>query len=154
MVSQKECVYNAVQSAIKEGLTGKDIAKFAVEQVAEDLMSGECAHKQGPLPEDEAKRYAVGLVGNWLKKDTRINATGLKYEPGEKRGPQLKDPTLKDLVANLKSLKVHKADETLIARVEEAVSARKALIAEQKGAAKVRPIEEVMADLAAKGIAV
>lgn len=154
-MNQKETVFNAFQAATAEGLTGAEHTAFVVDQIACDLTSGECVHSKGPITDEkEARKYAGALLSNWKKKDERLSG-GIKYEPVTRRGPQVKDNLLKQLTGNLKSLKAHGVEDmSLITRVESAIETRKAEIAAAKGIAKVQPIEDAMAELAALGIAV
>ena len=154
-MNQKETVFNAFQGATNEGLTGTAHTAFVIDQIACDLTSGECAHSKGPITDEkEARKYAGALLSNWKKKDTRLSG-GVAYVPATPRGPQVKDGLLKQLNGNLKSLKAHGVEDMdLITRVEAAIATRREELAAAKGIAKVQPIEDAMAELAALGIAV
>ena len=153
MMKQKDGVFAALQAASEQGLEGDQAIDFAVEQVKQGLMSGEIAHSKGQLDEKSARSYAGSLVSNWRKKDERLNG-GVKYVPETKRGPQVKDETLKTLMTNLKSLKANNADADLIARVEAAIEARRSEVQATKAAAKVQSMDETLASLQALGIAI
>lgn len=153
MVKQKDAVFTAFQIAIEQGLEGTVARDFAVEQVKAGLMAGEIEHSKGALDEKTAQSYARSLVSNWTKKDERLNG-GAKYVPATKRGPQVKDETLKALQTNLKSLKANNADPELIARVEAAMEERRAHLAAEKAQSKVQSLDETLASLQALGISV
>lgn len=153
MMKQKEAVFAAITLATTQGLEGDSAHDFAVEQVKLGLMSGEVEHSKGNLDEKSAKSYAGSLISNWKKKDTRLNG-GLKYEPSTKRGPQVKDERLKELNDNLKALKAHSADMTIVSRVETAIEARRAELNAEKSASKVQSLDDTFASLAALGIEV
>lgn len=153
MMKQKDAVFAAITLAQTNGLEGDAAHNFAVEQVKLGLMSGEVEHSKGQLDEKGARSYAGSLISNWKKKDKRLNG-GVDYTPSTKRGPQVKDERLKELNGNLKALRAHGADMTIISRVESAIEARREELQAEKSASKVQSIEDTFASLAALGIEV
>jgi len=151
MMKQKDAVFAAITLAATNGLEGDSAHDFAVEQVKIGLMTGEVEHSKGQLDEKAAKSYAGSLISNWKKKDKRLNG-GVDYTPTTKRGPQVKDERLKELNDNLKALKAHSADMTIITRVESAIEARRAELSAEKAASKVQSLDETLASLQALGI--
>lgn len=154
-MKQKDAVFAAFNAGQQQGLEGEALKSFAAEQIKQGLMSGEVSHKEGPVT-DEAKatKYAKSLISNWTKKDERLT-NGVKYVPATRRGPQVKDETLKKLNESLKSLKVHSPDNmTLITSVQAKIDERKAQLAAEKAGSKVQTLEEAMATLAELGVPV
>jgi len=151
MMKQNEAVRTFIAQADAQGLTDKARRDFAVEQVRLGILSGEIGYNKDKTDEKVVARYASSLVGNWLKKDVTLNG-GVKYVPETKRGPQIKDERLIELNANLKSLRAHGSDMTLISRVEDAITARKAQLAAEKETTKVKSIEETNESLRALGL--
>ena len=134
MLSQKEAVYNAVQSVH----TFEDGSSFSLSseeklQVIEIVTAGfqsgevsmsEAAHEKyiGSGDDKALFTYTRSLVDNWLRKDTRMNG-GVKYEtknPGSRAGSG--DDTIK----NLKALRSTLTDAEQIATIDEAISQRQA----------------------------
>jgi len=150
-IKQKDAVYAAFAAAQGQGLEGEAAKDFAVEQVKAGLMTGEISHSTGFTDEAKAKSYAKALISNWLKKDDRLNG-GTKYVPSKRRGPQVKDETLKKLLESLKSLKAHDADAELIAKVEAMAQKRREEVQAAKAQSKVQSIEDTMKALADLGI--
>lgn len=154
-IKQKDAVFNAIQAASEQGLEGDQLTTFAVEQVKQGLMSGEVQHSKGNMSDEKAAlSYARSLVSNWRKKDERLTG-GVKYVPATKRGPIMKDETLRKLNDSLKSLRVNDPDNAeLIGKVEAAIDARKSQLAAEKAASKVQSLDETLAALADLGIEV
>jgi hypothetical protein len=152
---QKDAVFNAITMASEQGLEGDSAHAFAVEQVKTGLMSGEIQHSAGAITDPKkAESYAKALIANWRKKDDRLTG-GVKYVPATKRGPIVKDDMLKKLNESLKSLKVNQpGNAELIARVEAAITARKAELAAAKAQSKVQSLDETLSTLADLGIEV
>lgn len=152
-IKQKDAVFAAFQAAQNQGLEGNDARAFAVEQVKVGLMSGEIQHSEGQIADEKkATTYARSLVSNWSKKDERLNG-GAKYVPTTKRGPQVKDPLLKQLSESLKSVKVHDAGNMqLISAIEAKMAERREQLAQEKASTKVASLEETMAALSELGI--
>ena len=70
--------------------------------------------------QEDLRKYTVGLLNNWLRKDTRLNG-GDKYEaknPGSRSGSA--DPVVKNLRLMLKT----EITETQKKVIEEAIAAR------------------------------
>lgn len=151
MIKQKEAVFAAFALGREQGLQDAQLINFAVEQVRSGIAGGDVGYEKDRSNEKQVASYSKALVSNWLKKDPRLNG-GTKYVPATKRGPQIKDETLKALTENLKSLKAHNADMTIIQRVEKAVEDRRAQVAAAKSASKVQTMEETLASLEALGI--
>lgn len=152
MMKQSEAVRTFINQADSQGLTDKARRDFAVENVKIGLLDGSIAYGKDRTDEKAVSIYASSVVGNWLKKDTTLNG-GVKYEPATKRGPQVKDEQLIALNANLKSLRVLSPDNMdLIGRVESAIEARKAILAQAKETTKVQSLEDTLASLEAMGI--
>lgn len=155
MTKQKDAVFAALSAASTQGLEGENATNFAVEQVKTGLMTGEIIHSKGTFTDEKAAQsYARSLVSNWRKKDERLNG-GAKYVPATKRGPIMKDEMLKKLNDSLKSLRINQPENhELIGRVEAAIEARKAVIANEKQASKVQSLDETLAALQDLGIEV
>ncbi len=154
MMKQKDAVFAAYTAGIEAGLTaGSDqLFDHVASQVQAGIASGEVEYGKDKDDEKAVKSYSRSLTSNWFKKDERIS--GAKYVPATKRGPQVKDEVLKGLNTNLKSLRAHNADMELISRVEAAIEARRAEIAQQKASSKVQSLEETLASLEQLGIEV
>lgn len=125
-VNQKEAVYNAV-SSLGEVIPGQkvELTKAAKESVLDALVQGfeddeiELSSKQ-----DDIRKYSVGLLNNWLRKDTRLNG-GDRYEaknPGSRSGSG--DDMVKNLRLMLKT-EVSAAQKVII---EAAIASRIAVI--------------------------
>jgi hypothetical protein len=155
MMKQKDAVFAAMTAGSEQGLTGDDQINFAVEQVKTGLMSGEIVHSKGPFTDEKAARsYAGSLVSNWKKKDVRLTG-GVKYTPETKRGPIVKDETLKKLNDSLKSLRINQPNNSdLIGRVEAAIEERRSQLAAAKAQTKVQTLDETLAALQELGIEV
>ena len=121
-VNQKEAVYNAIVSLV-EVTAGQPVKleKAQRESVISAIVQGfeddeiELSSKQ-----DDLRKYTVGLLNNWLRKDTRLNG-GDKYEaknPGSRSGQT--DPVVKNLRLMLKT----GITETQKKVIEEAITAR------------------------------
>lgn len=152
---QRDAVFLAIMAAREAGFEGGAENDFATQQVKTGLMTGEIVHSKGAISDEKvATVYARSLISNWRKKDDRLNG-GVKYAPTTKRGPIMKDETLKKLSDSLKSLKIVQPDNMdLITRVESAISSRRELLASQKAATKVQSLDETLAALADLGIEV
>jgi hypothetical protein len=137
--SQKECVYNAVQAFLADSgreheldnaqpiSLSKSDKQTVVGMVcaASDVMelSSEATIKYNSP--QKFKVYVIGLVNNWIRKDTRLNG-GEKYQtknPGSRAGSgdeQIK--ALKALKSTLTSLEdieaIDKAIETRTAEIK------------------------------------
>lgn len=157
MIKQKEAVFSAFSAGIDSGMEQGTPALFdhVASLVASGITSGEVEYSKDRSDEKVAKAYSRSLTSNWFKKDDRING-GTKYIPATKRGPQVKDETLKKLSVSLKSLKAHngQVDMNLISRVETAIDARKQQLASEKAATKVQSLDETLAALESLGIEV
>jgi len=140
-MNQREAVYAATQTVLAENnikLEGavldvmtKEIRSSIVDIVTEGFASGQVEFKatesnQAKMSDPkELRKYVVGLVNNWHRKDTRLNG-GSKYEtknPGSRAGAgdeELK--TLKALYKQFKTVDTAKAtiiQERIDARVQE-----------------------------------
>jgi len=137
--SQKECIYNAVQAFLADNgreheldnaqpiSLSKSDKQTVVGMVcaASDVMelSSEATIKYNSP--QKFKVYVIGLVNNWIRKDTRLNG-GEKYQtknPGSRAGSgdeQIK--ALKALKSTLTSLEdieaIDKAIETRTAEIK------------------------------------
>ena len=120
-VNQKEAVFNAVTSTVEVVNNKALLTKAEREKVICLLVEGfeqdkiELSSKQ-----EDLRKYTVGLLNNWLRKDTRLNG-GDKYEaknPGSRSGSA--DPVVKNLRLMLKT----EITETQKKVIEEAIAAR------------------------------
>jgi hypothetical protein len=104
MFNQKEAVYSVVMSVFnaKEETNdlpisqqiGAEDRKVIVAEVTKLFIEGKVALSS---PQADIKKYVVGLVNNWLRKDTRLN-DGAKYitkNPGSRSC--VSDPVIKNL---------------------------------------------------------
>ena len=143
MMNQKEGVFNAIVSVLKE--VGKAIVdgvacklddserKSVIGIVANGLHNGDIALSADAKAKYDTvdkleKKYVPGLVSNWLRKDTRLNG-GEKYvtkNPGSRAGQG--DETLK----NLKLLKGTLTDAEQIAAVQSEIDKRVEEIKKEK----------------------
>lgn len=153
-IKQKDAVFAAYQAGREQGLEhGSDqLFESVAGLVQAGIANGDVDYSKDRANEKEVKAYARSLTSNWFKKDERIS--GAKYVPATRRGPMIKDETLKALSENLKSLKAHSADMTIIQRVEQAIQQRRQQLAAQKDKSKVQTMEETLASLAELGIQV
>ncbi len=120
-ISQKECVFAAVTALLEEQgrkheldskqpitLSKTDratVVSMVVAARSEMQLSAEADAKFDTEP--KFKDYVVGLVNNWLRKDTRLNG-GSKYEtknPGSRAGQG------DDIMKSLKALRATVADK-------------------------------------------
>jgi hypothetical protein len=150
-MKQKDAVRIALLAAAEQGLEGDAATTFAVEQVKAGLMTGEIGHSKGFTDEAKAKSYARSLIANWRKKDKELTG-GVPYVPATRRGPQVKDETLKKLLAAKKSLEANKQDPALIAQVEAKIQERRDVLAAEKASSKVQSLDETMATLESLGV--
>jgi hypothetical protein len=155
-MKQREAVFAAYTAALEAGMAvGTDqLFDHVADTVAAGITAGEVAYGKDRADEAKVKSYSRSVTSNWFKKDERI--AGAKYVPATRRGPQIKDETLKKLTSALKSLKAHNRPEdmTLITKVQDQIEARRSALASDKAASKVQPLEETLASLAELGIEV
>lgn len=114
--SQKECVFMAVHAFLEENnrigeldsMQGPSLSKTDKNTIvgmvcaARNIMDISPEADAKFNTEQKFKTYAIGLVNNWLRKDTRLNG-GEKYvtkNPGSRAG--IGDPAIKAL-RNLRS---------------------------------------------------
>lgn len=136
MQSQREAVYNAVINVVGQ-LDGKyELSKNQRDEVvmivSQGIEEGNVVFSDSARTKYHSsalvKTYTVGLVSNWLRKDTRLNG-GVKYQPknpGSRTGQT--DPQLKALRALLKQ----QTDSTMISKIESHIESRKAEIQAEK----------------------
>lgn len=140
MFNQKEAVFNAVTSVLKEHKVrvseGQNVSQFMTRemraQVNAILING---FKKGEIKldtefdsESELKSYVSGLQSNWLRKDKRLNG-GVAYEPknpGTRTGSS--DPAIREMRKLLEQV-TSKSDRDQILK---AIDARLAEISEAK----------------------
>ena len=144
MFSQKESVFQAVIGVVGEfegavSLT-KDQRGEVVALVTQSILDGETEFSDSARAKydtaDKVKSYVVGMVNNWLRKDTRLNG-GSKYEPknpGSRAGSS--DPVIKELRKLLSTL----TDEDQRDAVQAEIDARLATIQAEKAKTKVQEI--------------
>lgn len=93
-MKQREGVFAAVSEVLGEtAFNGKvSLNDTQKEQVYAHIMagfrSGTITHRNPPADDKELKKYTVGLVNNWMRKDKALNG-GVKYEvknPGSRTG--------------------------------------------------------------------
>jgi len=147
MLNQKESVFQAVLSTIGEfdgpvSLT-KEQRSEVVDVVTQSILSGDTefsdAAKAKYDTEQKTRTYVIGLVNNWLRKDTRLNG-GTKYEaknPGSRAGSG--DPVIREL-KKLLSLADAESQEAIQAEID-------ARLAEVKSQKMVQAKKVVNSDL-------
>jgi hypothetical protein len=152
MIKQKEAVFNAYQTGINNGLQhgGDQLFEAVAADVSQQIAAGGVEYGKDRSDEKAVKSYGRALTSNWFKKDERIS--GAKYVPATRRGPQVKDDTLKKLSSSLKALKIHNGDMTLIAKVEAAVETRRAELQAAKASSKVQSLDDTLQALEELGI--
>jgi hypothetical protein len=141
MFNQKEAVYNAVQSVLKDHKVrvsdGQNVATVMTRdmraQVNAILIAG---FKKGEIKletdfdsESDLKSYVSGLQSNWLRKDKRLNG-GESYtpkNPGIRTGSS--DPAIREMRKLLESV-TNKADRD---EIQQAIEDR---LGELEGAKK------------------
>jgi hypothetical protein len=141
MLNQKEAVYAAILS-VKGSIDGRvTLSKEETNQVVSMLVDG---FKSGKISlnksytDAELRKYTVGLVNNWLRKDNRLNG-GEKYvakNPGSRTGSS--DEQLKAL----KALRSMLTDPAEIAEVDSYIERRtQEIVAERvkKSIEKINP---------------
>lgn len=147
-MNQKESVFSATMTVTQEDgvsfTNALEIPKASkdkiVNLVTESIINGDTefsaeAHEKHTTP-DAVRKYVVGLVNNWFRKDTRLNG-GSKYvakNPGSRAG--MMDPQIRELK---KLLDLHPEAKT---DIEAAITARQT----ELNAAKVKEVV-VNADL-------
>lgn len=146
-LSQKECVYAAVQAFLQE--QGREVELDSGHPIelsksdkqtivgmivaARDTMELSAEADKKFDTEQKFKTYTIGLVNNWLRKDTRLNG-GSKYQaknPGSRAGQG--DDTIKAL----KALRSTLTEKSEIEQVEAAIAARAAEIKASKAAVTI-----------------
>jgi len=155
MVKQKDSVFAAFTSGVEAGLEPGSDALFnhMAAEVENGIRAGEVDYTKSRSDEKIVRTYSRSLISNWTKKDIRLT-NGVKYVPATKRGPQVKDETLKALNTSLKSLKAHGGDMSLISRVETAIEQRRDSIQTAKAATKVQSLDQTLETLMSLGIEV
>ena len=143
-IKQKDSVFAAVTTVLEESgqeINGavtltKDQRSQVVSMVASSLMSGETEFSSEASAKydtlDKVKSYTVGLVNNWLRKDTRLNG-GSKYQPknpGSRQGSS--DPVIKELKKLLSTL----TEEDQREAVQNEINTRQAELQASRQAAK------------------
>ena len=100
-MKQKDAVFQVVTSLVEVNgpvNLNADQKKLCVDAMVEMFQKNEI---ELISPQDDLKRYASGLLNNWMRKDPRLNG-GVKYEaknPGSRAGQS--DPVIKCLKAML-----------------------------------------------------
>lgn len=107
-MSQKEVVYQTIISYCfnngikREGLLTEltKVQKLEVVGLMVELTKEGRVEVKSEKESKDLKKYWTGCVGNWLKKDMRLNG-GSKYIPKTKKGPRVSDEVkeLKKLLA-------------------------------------------------------
>jgi len=131
MVNQKEAVFAVVSSIVGEISGPVELTSSQKSTAVETLVAG---FKAGEIRLDavyddrKLKQYVVGLLNNWLRKDTRLNG-GSAYvpkNPGSRQGSG--DAQLKAL----KALMSATAGDAERAEIQRYIDARTAEIAAAK----------------------
>jgi hypothetical protein len=138
MMNQKTATYEAIKSVIDfDDNTSVSLTKDQKAKVKEILVkqfnSGEIELKSG---QDDLGKYVNGLINNWLRKDKRLNG-GIVYQaknPGSRAGQS------DTMVKNLRLLKKTVTDESALADIDAAITAR---------LAEIRPAKTVEIDATA-----
>ena len=128
-MNQRESVYSAVV-AVKGNVSGKvelttEERARVVGLVCEAFDAGEVtfketdANKNKLADEKELRKYVVGLVNNWLRKDPNLNG-GEKYE-AKNPGTRSSDAQLKNLNLLLKAT----TDEKKQQKIQSFIDKRK-----------------------------
>ncbi len=98
--------------------------KQIIELVAADLFEGRAEFSDDAKAKyptlEKIKGYTSGMVSNWLRKDTRLNETGGKYEiknPGSRAGQG--DAVLKNLKALQDSLTEQEHKDAVQVKIDE-----------------------------------
>ena len=141
-MNQREAVFTAVV-AVKGQPNGKKIELTTDERskvvglVCEAFKEGEVAFKETDAnelkmkDEGELKKYVVGLVNNWVRKDKNLN--GGEAYVAKNPGSRASDPQLKNMQLLLKSTtdagKRAKIQKFIDAKVAE-ITAKKAKVVE------------------------
>ena len=126
-MNQRESVYSAVV-AVKGNVSGKvelttEERARVVGLVCEAFDAGEVTFKeteanQAKLADaKELKKYVVGLVNNWLRKDPNLNG-GEKYE-AKNPGTRSSDAQLKNLNLLLKATTDEKKQQKIQAFIDK-----------------------------------
>lgn len=131
MFNQKEAVFNAVSSVLKEHKVrvpeGQAVSSFMTRemraQVNAILITG---FKKGEIKletefdsESDLKSYVSGLQSNWLRKDKRLNG-GSAYEPknpGIRTGSS--DPSIREMRKLLETVTNKNDREAILQAIEE-----------------------------------
>jgi hypothetical protein len=130
-MKQRQAVYNAVTSALKEKGVKFEDGMNASQHITDEmrksivavLVSGftkgeiELSNPQG----EKLPSYCSGLLNNWLRKDTKLNG-GTKYtpaNPGSRAGQG--DEVIKEM---RKLLKTNAGDAAATAKIQACIEAR------------------------------
>ena len=141
-MNQREAVFTAVV-AVKGQPNGKRVELTTDERskvvglVCEAFTEGEVAFKETDANElkmkdpTELKKYVVGLVNNWVRKDKNLN--GGEVYMAKNPGSRASDPQLKNMQLLLKSTtdagKRAKIQKFIDAKISE-IAAKKAKVVE------------------------
>ena len=138
-MNQKTAVYSAI-SEVKsfEDFTKVELSKDEKATVKSILVAGfEAGEIELTRAQDDLNKYVNGLIGNWLRKDKRLNG-GVKHEitnPGSRAGQG------DAMVKNLRILLSQTEDETAKVDIQAAIDGRLATIKPATAAKVVDPNE-------------
>jgi hypothetical protein len=124
---QKDAVFETVTSVTGFNGGKLEMSKDQRDRVV-DILVGKFNDGQVELssPQADIKKYVIGLVNNWVRKDPRFN-DGAKYEtknPGSRSG--LSDPVVKNLRALMRLSTTSDQDRVLIqAEIDKRVTSAK-----------------------------
>jgi hypothetical protein len=130
--NQKEAVFSIVLAVFSHFNVKFEPSKTNAREIVdgnasmkEQIIAGlvDCFQtKQAPLesPQEDLKKYCVGLLNNWLRRDTRLNG-GIKYQG--KVGNA--DPSIREARKLLNTLTDESQKAVVAATIEEMVAAKK-----------------------------
>lgn len=149
-MKQRDFVVQVINNAATQGLEGEARIEFAVEQVTQGLLTGECTHSTGFVNEKEARKYAGAVVRNYLRRAKELNG-GIEYKPANPRGPR-DSSKVRELKQALEALKAHGAPAEQLELVESAIKAQEELDKAEKSKKSTMSPEEALAILAKNGV--
>ena len=149
MMTQKDAVFNTVQSVLNEAgksIDGRveltdDERKACLAVLTETMKQGEILlseAKQAKMTEEKHyKDYSANILNNWLRKDKRLNGDTV-YVP---KNPGSRAGAGDEQVKELKKLKSTLSDPAAQAEVQAAIDERVAELRAERNQAKVEDIK-------------
>lgn len=100
MKTQKDAAFEVIVGLRGEGKTDVEVVTLGSAMLLDSHRAGDWTIMSGPSDSESVLKYAVALLKNWMKRDTRLNG-GEAYVPKVRRGPRVKtvETFLEDMAA-------------------------------------------------------